>query len=83
MKGDVLLQMTEGVALGDVDATGIRVVFTNQKVKQGGLATSIAPGDSDAFAWTDLKRDIMEQLLQSKGFGEILKLDHRPNLARY
>ncbi len=68
-KTQMLLQVPEGVTLGNINAARIGGIFADDQFEQGGLACSIAAGDADAFSGIHLEGDVPEEFLKSEGFG--------------
>lgn len=81
-KVQVLLQVTQGVFLGNVDGTAVQAFLPENHLEQGGLSTTITAYQAHALMVAHKQACPVQENLDSEGLGDILYLDHCPKIAK-
>ena len=73
---DVLLQVADGVVLGNVDASAVDAFLAQDHLEKRGLAATVTAYEPHAFVVAHEHAGTVEQHLLAKGLGNVLDLNH-------
>ena len=73
---DVLIQVAERVALGNVDGAAVEVFFAENHFEQRGFSAAVPADDADAFSGYDDETCVLKENLGPEFFANVLYLNH-------
>ena len=73
---DMLLQVTDGIVLGNVDGSAVDAFLSQDHLEKGRFAAAVAAHEPHAFVACHQKAGAVKQHLLAKGLGNVLNLDH-------
>ena len=78
----MLLQVAQGVFLGNVDGAAVKAFLPENHLEQGGLSATVAAHQAYALMVAHEQACAVQKDLHAEGFGDILYLDHCPKIAK-
>ena len=73
---DVLLQVAYGIGFGNVNGAAVQAFLPKNHLEQGGLSATVSAYQAHPLVVAHKQARSVQKDLNSKGFGDILYLDH-------